>query len=410
VPHVPAAPPSRARFETPAGVVATVLGRGDAALVALHGRIDTGPAEPGLLALATELLARPPAGEPDDAPPLRFHLHEAGDEAGDVEAIDLDAAALPDALGPLLDGLARRLLRPVPEGDAFEALRDRARRRAEAAAATPRARLWARARAELFPAGSAFAQPPWSDPETLGRLSPEDLRRFFRVSVSPPRLRLAVVGATPDAVRAALDRSFPGRAVAAPAAPPRAPAGRGARAWSEVQLRAEGALQDEVLVAWPGDRSRPGDDDATRALVYLLGETGYAGRLGRALVDPGLVYSVSASLEGRGAGSFLAVRTAADPHDTADVLRRIRGVLEEAARGGFTEAERREALAYLQGRAALARDGSPGSAEALLGELVAPDQGSWSGLTLAALDHAARRLFARGYPVAIVAGAGAPGR
>jgi predicted Zn-dependent peptidase len=160
-------------------------------------------------------------------------------------------------------------------------------------------------------------------------------------------------------------------------------------------------LQEELLVAWPGDRSRPSDAAATEALLYLLGETGYAGRLADVLVDPGLVYSVEASLEGEGSSSWLAVRTACDAKDAPLVLSQIRKTLEGVARGTFTEDERQEAAAYLRGKAARQREGSGNVADALLHEATSPKAAE---LTLAALNDTARRLFARGFPIALRAG------
>ena len=112
-------------------------------------------------------------------------------------------------------------------------------------------------------------------------------------------------------------------------------------------------------MAVPGDRSRAHDRAATSLLLYLLGETYYSGRLGRALVEPGLVYSVWTTLEeAPGLPGYLLVRTAASKENTAEVLRRIRDVLEGAARGAFTDDELREAKAYLRGKAARQRDGA----------------------------------------------------
>jgi predicted Zn-dependent peptidase len=158
------------------------------------------------------------------------------------------------------------------------------------------------------------------------------------------------------------------------------------------------ASQNELRVVLPGDRSRPQDRAATAALLYLLGETGYAGRLGKALVEPGLVYSVRASLE----DGWLAIRTAAAAKDTREVLRRIREILEDAVRGAFTEADLAEAKAYLGGKAARGREGALATARTLADE----EAGSPERLTLPELNDAARRLFAKGAPLALVGGPG----
>ena len=213
---------------------------------------------------------------------------------------------------------------------------------------------------------------------------------------------------TASAVRVAAESVFPGTHAAPSTARSALPPPRGAAAWKDVRIAVPDLLQDELLVVWPGDRSRPSDGVATKALLYLLGETGYAGRLGDALVDSGLVYSALASLEAEGSSSWLAVRTACAAKDAPEVLGRIRRILEEAARGTFTEAEKREALAYLRGKAARRRDGSASAADALLHEPSMPSDGT--ELTLGALNDAARRLFARGFPIALRAGRQGEGR
>ncbi|HVR71783.1 MAG TPA: insulinase family protein, partial [Vicinamibacteria bacterium] len=165
-----------------------------------------------------------------------------------------------------------------------------------------------------------------------------------------------------------------------------------------------GKSQDDLRVVLPGDRSRPWDGAATELLLYLLGETGYAGRLGRALVEPGLVYAVYATREKLGADGFLMVRTASAPKDTGEVLRRIRSLLEDAARGGFTEAELREARAYLRGKRARAREGSAAAARDALERAPVPGSPAVDGVSLDQLNDTARRLFRGGAPVAIVSG------
>src|SRR5262249_49945821 len=143
------------------------------------------------------------------------------------------------------------------------------------------------------------------------------------------------------------------------------------------------------------DVSRPHDRAAMPALLYLLGETHYAGRLGRALVEPGLVYSVDATLE----DDHVLVRTAAAAADTREVLSRIRAILE-AATAGFTEKELAEARDYARGKKARSLEGALVTAATLIGPADEPSP------TLDQLNDAARRLFRNGAPTAIVGGPG----
>jgi zinc protease len=411
-PVPPAAAAVRTTFRTPSGLTVVVEDRAGTSLASLQARIDLGPAHdggaPGLTALAAALLADPLPDEGADAPTLSWtHRHDPTATVN-LYALEVSASVLPEDLPRVLRALAGRLNRPAPVGRAFETLRAGAQRHAEEQDASAEGQLLAHALAELFPPASALRRRPWSDAASLSHITAEAFGAFWRREAVPGRMRLAVAGAvSASAVRAALEAEFPGSHPAPSAARTAPPPPRGAAAWKEVRVAVPDLLQDELLVVWPGDRSRPADALATEALLYLLGETGYAGRFGDTLVDPGLVYSVEARLEGEGSSAWLAVRTACDPKDTREVLVRIRKALEEAVSGRFTEADRLEALAYLRGKAARRREGSASAAEALLHAATSPSEER--ELTLGALNDAARRLFSRGFPIAFVVGP-VPGR
>ena len=186
---------------------------------------------------------------------------------------------------------------------------------------------------------------------------------------------------------------------------PRLAAPRGPGAWTVTHVVRPDATQSTINVVLPGDRSRPYDRAATSLLLYLLGETYYSGRLGRALVEPGLVYSVRATLEEPpGLPGYLLVRTAAARESTGEVLQRIQTVLEDASHGAFTAKDLLEARAYLRGKAARAGDGALAAATRAL-EPAAPGP-SPDDITLEQLNDTARRLFARGAPLALVGGPG----
>ena len=144
-------------------------------------------------------------------------------------------------------------------------------------------------------------------------IAPAGLRAFASVALGAAQITLSLAGAAdPQAVRALVER-WPAR----PAARGRtrvAPADlRGPAHWTESILAIPEKPQNDLAVAFPGAAGRPWDAAATRLLLYLLGETGYAGRLGKALVDPGLVYSVRASLEGGASARHVELRTARPP-------------------------------------------------------------------------------------------------
>jgi zinc protease len=411
-----ASPPSApSSFTLAGGTRVHVAPGGGAGLVALQARIDLGghaDARGGVLAaLLTERLARPAPGEPASPAALAFALHDEPAEFANLRWLRFSARALHDDLPSLLGLLGARLRqasRPIGP-DEWTALLASARERARENAESAETALRARALSEMYPAGSGLSRPAWGGLDAFDALRAEDVLAFTRARLHPARLELALAGAMDETVaRATLERTLgPWTAGAPPAASAPPPAPRGPARWTERGLRWPGKAQNEILVAWPGDRADAIDRAATEALLYLLGETGYAGRLGRALVEPGLVYSVHATLEEEpGAPGFLAVRTATSRADTRETLRRILEVLETAGRGAFTQAELEEAKSYLRGRDALRREGSEDAAQAALEAAADPRRADPQALTLAQLNATARRLFARGAPLAIVLGPG----
>jgi zinc protease len=408
------APP--ASFTLANGARVRLLPGGGAGLTALRARLDLGsPAsalDTTLAALVTERLSRPVPNEPPAPAGLAFTLHDDPEAFSNFRWIEVRARGLADDLPAVLAVLSRRLedsarpLDPAEWSVLVKAAQERARELGESAETA----LWARALAELYPAGSALADPAWGRAEALGAVEADRLLSYTRSHVRPQRLTIVLAGAVGEAAaREALERTLarwaPGPARLADAPPPSRP--RGPAAWTERTLPRPDKGQNDILVVWPGERATGTDHAATKALLYLLGETGYAGRLGHALVGPGLAYSVYTTLrEAPGAPGFLAVRTASSRADTREALRRIREVLETAARGGFTQADLDEAKAYLRGRDLLRREGSEDAATSALQDATEPRGLDPQALTLADLDRAARRLSGRGAPLALVMGPG----
>lgn len=426
----PALPPAVARAAAPPalraaaplelrlanGLRVILAPRPGSALVALHARIEAGSrydagGSAGASALATEWLASARAGEPRGAPGLRWTLHDDPASTTSLSFIELSAVGLAADLPALLETLAGRLTRPAPTGAIWSLALQRLRQRVREWDLETDTVLWRRSLALLFPPGSAASAPPWADDQALAGLDATSLAAFLAARVSPSRTLIVLAGGLDaEEARRELERTLgrwesPSESVASarPWPQPRGPA-----AWTSAALSQPGNAQDDIRVVWPGDRARPRDRAATQALLYLLGETGYAGRLGRALVEPGLVYAVYATLEETDAPGFLMVRTAAAPKDTPEVLRRIRAVLDQAALGAFTKAELDEARTYLRGKAAHEREGTAPLAAALCDDALHAAPADPAVLTLADLNAAARRLFQRGAPLALVAGPGQP--
>jgi predicted Zn-dependent peptidase len=413
----PAAPAPPVSLTLGNGVRARVVPGGGAGLVALRARLDLGPpesaADVAAAALLAERLARPAPGEPPAAAGLAFTLHDEPDAFRNFRWIEMSARSLADDLPTVLAVLARRLddaARPLGSG-AWSKLVKAAQQRAREHAESPDTALWTRALGELYPAGTGLAGPAWGSTEALGATSAQDAQSYGRSRAQPARLRVALAGAIDEAAaRAALETTLgrwsaapgPARSDAAAAAPPRGPA-----RWTERVVARPEKGQNDILVVWPGDRPTEADRAATKALLYLLGETGYAGRLGEALVGPGLAYSVYTTLrEAPDAPGFLAVRTSSSKADSRETLRRIHDVLETAAVGTFTQAELDEARTYLRGRELLRREGSEDAAARAMEDETEPRGLDPEALTLERLNATARRLFVGGAPLALVLGPG----
>jgi len=399
-------PPTTVRLDN--GLRLRVTPLASTGLFALRGRVEAGTVlatVPAASVVAADLFAL--GARRAGGPPLGLALDEDPAAGAADRFLEFEASGLPSDLPDVARAIAAGF---AADPGRVEEARARAIDRAAAAEASTEAVLAARARSLLFAPASALSRPPWGGAEALRRLSADEVAGFARRYVTPSRGEVSVAGPLdPAEVRRVFERAF----AAAPSAQARldqqrmpAPDGaRGPGAWTVVRVERPDASQDRIHVVLPGDRSRAHDRAATSLLLYLLGETYYSGRLGRALVEPGLAYSVWTTLEeAPGLPGYLLVRTAASVRNTPVVLESIRAVLEDAARGAFTPAELGEAKAYLRGKAARSRDGAvAASAAALDGESSPP---SPQAITLEQLNDTARRLFARGTPLALVGGPG----
>ena len=168
--------------------------------------------------------------------------------------------------------------------------------------------------------------------------------------------------------------------------------------------------QASIAVALPAAAVNDADHSALSLLNYLLGETGYAGRLGEQLVDTGIAYAVYASLwPFEGAGPLLVTT---DAVQAGEAVRRMRAALAAFARQGVTAAQLDEAKGFVLGRL-LYRFETPASASAAVADLASLGQGS-NGLqafgeriravTLAQLNAAAARYYDPSRAVFVTAG------
>jgi zinc protease len=167
--------------------------------------------------------------------------------------------------------------------------------------------------------------------------------------------------------------------------------------------------QASIAVGLPG-AARTGEDYAAlAALNYLLGETGYAGRLGERLVDTGLAYAVYSSLlADRVAGPILITTDAARPRDAVE---RIVATLDEFASRGVTDAELREAKGFVVGRLLFRFESASAATAALADQVYFGADASPQAfarrvlaLTRADVNAAARRYYDSSHAAIVVAG------
>jgi predicted Zn-dependent peptidase len=201
----------------------------------------------------------------------------------------------------------------------------------------------------LYPSSRAYGQPPEADASALRAIALADIQAFHDRRIRPDRTVIAVAGGrAEDAVKSVIHafgdwQKAPGdRAGSTRDEAPRPAAG------GRVHVSLPHKEQASVVVALPGLGPTQDDYVPLRALNYLLGETGYAGRLGQTLVDTGIAYAVYATLSRDPEGGPVLIQT--NTVNPAEAVTRILDTLASFTRDGVTDAERLEAQGYLLGR------------------------------------------------------------
>jgi zinc protease len=120
-----------------------------------------------------------------------------------------------------------------------------------------------------------------------------------------------------------------------------------------------GKTRVEIAAAAMGPLHRDTDVLPMRLLNYVLGETGYSGRLGRALVEPGLVYEANSIQARSNDATILEITTATAPADLDATLAAIRRELKSLSGDGVEDWELQEAKAYSLGRMVFALEQDP---------------------------------------------------
>ena len=346
------------------------------------GAVQDPPGREGTALLTARALTMGRAGGPDPMAELADRQVRVVQTAlqdsepfANREFVEIAATMFPEGLGDAATALSKTITSLALDDAAL------ARAKRAIAAATEGRQDDSRWRANravfeaLYGSDHPYGRPPDGSPESLAAISREDLAAFHQARYRPENTVIAIAGAIdPAAAIAEIERAFatwraspsPRQHVpSAPRRPPQSAPGTGAapRPYVHIPLA---KVQASLAVGLPGVARDSDDFVALSALNYLLGETGYAGRLGEVLVDTGIAYAVYASvLAERGGGPIFITTDAVRSREAAD---RIVQTLEAFARTGVSAAELREAQGFLLGRL-LFRFESPQAVTGALAEI-----------------------------------------
>ncbi|MCC7181100.1 MAG: insulinase family protein [Acidobacteria bacterium] len=235
----------------------------------------------------------------------------------------------------------------------------------------------------LFPATHPLGRPVQGTSTSLTSITVDDVARFHRARYHPAGTTVVVSGGVSErdaaaAVTAAFGQwraSTPpagtatgGRVVSLTSGDIPVPGGGG----RDVHIPMPHKEQASITVALPAAAADSADYPALSLLNYLLGETGYAGRLGERLVDTGIAYAVYASLwPHRGTGPLLVTT---DAVLSREAVARMRAALADFSTRGLTAAQLDEAKGFALGRL-LFRFETPAAASAAVADLASLGQG-----------------------------------
>ncbi|MDH4063342.1 MAG: insulinase family protein, partial [Acidobacteriota bacterium] len=344
-------------------------------------------------------------------------LDEPFDNRGFVE---WTASLQRDDLRPALAALAVMLNRPGFTSESIVRARNGLADEAGALQDDSRWRANDAAWSAVYPVSHPLGRPIQGTTASLAAIDLDEVSRFHRTHYQPSRTTVVVSGAVlegdaVEAMTAALGtwQGEPqGRASSAigmvrrTQAWPDVPGGAGRLVRVSMPHKAQASL----AVALPAAGADNADYPALILLNYLLGETGYAGRLGEQLVDTGIAYAVYASLWPYAGAGPLLVTT--DAVESGQAITRVRETLASFASRGVTAAQLDEAKGFVLGRL-LFRFETPGAASASVANLATLGQGPKglqafgqriAAVTLDAVNAAAARYYDPNRAVFVVAG------
>ena len=277
------------------------------------------------------------------------------------EHVDLDLRCLAQDLGDLLAALGRALASREVAAERLDQARESLAREIEALDEDGE---WLARRAALAGAG---CEPAFGTRASLARITAEDVAAFLARELAGGAV---IVGALAPGDPAELLERVAAAFAALPEGVPSSPSSTAvpAREASRVEERVAVAGRTQALVrgALAGVPAGHPDALALRMLCHVLGETGYAGRLGERLVEPGLVYSVRATPELGAHGGTVLLATATATDHLERTLAELRATFAGLAEGGVEEWELLEAQGAALGGMLLALETDGGVARLLV--------------------------------------------
>jgi zinc protease len=221
---------------------------------------------------------------------------------------------------------------------------------------------------EILFKGHPYARPEDGYPETIKRITREDLVKFHREYYGPRELVIVIVGAVKpeDAVRR-VKRALGGWQVKGQKEAPEMPPLKFLKQTVSKSHRIAGKSQSDVVIGTNGPRRK--DSEFMPALIgnNILGQFGMMGRIGEVVREKsGLAYYAGSSLNaGLGPGSW-EVSAGVNPHNVKKASDLIISELRRFADEGVTADELADTQANFIGRLPLSLESNGGVANALL--------------------------------------------
>ncbi|GAB4455492.1 MAG: hypothetical protein Kow0070_03870 [Anaerolineales bacterium] len=213
-----------------------------------------------------------------------------------------------------------------------------------------------------------YSRPEEGTPETVKRITRDDLMKFHRECYGPRGMVIAVVGAVgaEEAVRQ-VKRALGGWQVRGQKEPPALPPVKPLRKTVTKHHRIAGKSQSDLVIGSSGPRRKDAEYMAASLGNNILGQFGMMGRIGDVVREKaGLAYYAYSSLHaGVGPGSW-EVSAGVNPANVMKATRLIVDELRRFVQEGVTEEELADSKANFIGRLPLSLESNGGVAGALL--------------------------------------------